>query len=106
MKAPTDLAQISIRPSLHMMSRHFLCLTTGAETFKLRESGGRSISAAPGVPPYVSGRTDRGAVPPLDGPPQSQQRPVNLAFLWHRPTQIKTLITVVIWERTYQVEKP
>jgi hypothetical protein len=77
MKAPTDLAQISIRPSLLMMSRHFLCLTTGAETFKLRESGGRSISAAPGVPPYVSWRTDRGAVPPLDGPPQSKQRPAD-----------------------------
>jgi len=25
--------------------------------------------------------------------------PVNLAFVWHRPTQIKTLITVVTWER-------
>jgi len=38
---------------------------------ELRKSGGR-VSAAPGVPPYEYGRTDRGAVPPSDGPPQSQ----------------------------------
>jgi hypothetical protein len=28
----------------------------------------------------------------------SKDPQMNLAFVWHGPTQIKTLITVVIWE--------
>lgn len=62
-----------MQPSLHMVTRHFLCAAMGAEISNLRLSGGR-VSAVPGVPPYESGRTDRGAVPPLDGPPQSHEK--------------------------------